>query len=121
MIERLEEKLILLGKPVLITVTRMDCGIEVLIAGGDLSHIGAVSIADPGGHIHTVIFEGHKDQLISEAWAEALYGVYQTPAVVSVGIHYDHIDAAGIGLVMTEMKRALTRILDNRVGVNPIR
>ncbi len=111
MIERLEEKLILLEKPVLITVTRMDCGIEVLIAGGDLSHIGAVSIADPGGHIHTVIFEGHKDQLISKEWAEALYGAYQVPAVVSVGIHYDHIDADGIGLVMTEMKKVLTQIV----------
>lgn len=113
MTERMEEKFILLGKPVLISLTRMDCGIEVLITGGDLPHIGAVSIADPGGHIHTVMFEGHKDQLISEEWAEALHRAYRVPAVVSVGIHYDYIDAAGIGLVMTEMKKMLTRILNN--------
>lgn len=118
--ERLEKNLMVLGKEISISLTRTDCGMETLIAGGDLSHIGAVSIADPRGQITTKVFEGHKDQFISEEWAKALYETCQVPVVVSVGIHYDNLDATGIQQIMGEMKRVLREILPDGVNGNPM-
>lgn len=111
MIKRLERNLILFQKEILISLIRTDCGIDVLIAGGDLPHIGAISIVDSDGQIDTKSFEGHKDQFISEVWAKALYEAYRIPVVVSVGIHYDNLDATGIKQIMSEMQKMLNEIL----------
>ena len=118
--ERLEKNLMVLGKEISISLTRTDCGIETLIAGGDLPHIGAISIADPRGQITTKAFEGHKDQFISEEWAGALYETYQVPVVVSVGIHYDNLDATGIQQVLQEMKTVLQEILKDSITGMPV-
>ena len=116
MIERFEKHLVLLEKNITILFSRTDCGIDVLIAGGDRSHIGAISIVDPKGQIETKAFEGHKDQFISEEWAKALFELYRVPVVVSVGIHYDNLDAIGIQRVMLEMKKALNEILQGSIN-----
>lgn len=115
MIERMEKDIVLLKKSVSISLCRTDCGIDVLIVGGDQSHIGAVSIADPQGQVCTRAFKGHKDQFISEKWARALYEVCQVPVVVSVGIHYDKIDPAGIKCVVDAMEKQLEEVLGNAV------
>ena len=106
----MEKEIIILNKPVKILLTKTECGIEVLITGGDFAHIGAVSIVDPQGAIFTKIFEGHKDHFVSEEWAEKLYEKFHVPVVVSAGIHYDNIDSAGIETVISEMKKALDEI-----------
>ena len=62
----MEKEIIILNKLVKILLTKTECGINVLIAGGDFAHIGAVSIVDPQGEIFTKIFEGHKDHFVSE-------------------------------------------------------
>ena len=103
----MEREIIILNKLVKILLTKTECGINVLIAGGDFAHIGAVSIVDPQGEIFTKIFEGHKDHFVSEEWAEKLYEKFQVPVVVSAGIHYDNIDSTGIENVISEMKKAL--------------
>ena len=107
----MEKEIIILNKHVKILFTKTDYGIEVLITGGDLAHIGAVSIADPKGEICTKTFEGHKDNFISEEWAEKLYEKFQVPVVVSVGIHYDNINSNGIEKIISEMKKALDEVL----------
>lgn len=66
----MEKEIIILNKPVKILLTKTEWGINVLIAGGDFAHIGAVSIVDPQGEIFTKTFEGHKDHFVSEEWAE---------------------------------------------------
>ena len=43
----MEKEIIILNKPVKILLTKTECGINVLITGGDFAHIGAVSIVDP--------------------------------------------------------------------------
>ncbi len=113
MIERFEKHLTLLEKNITILFGRTDCGIDVLITGGDQSHIGAISIVDPKGQTDTKVFEDHKDQFISEEWAKALYELYQVPVVVSVGIHYDNIDANGIRCVIDTLRKKLEDILEN--------
>ena len=65
----MEKEIIILNKPVKILLTKTEWGINVLIAGGDFAHIGAVSIVDPQGEICTKTFEGHKDHFVSEEWA----------------------------------------------------
>ena len=45
----MEKEIIILNKPVKILFTKTECGIEVLITGGDFAHIGAISIVDPKG------------------------------------------------------------------------
>ena len=107
----MEKEIIILNKPVKILFTKTECGIEVLITGGDFAHIGAVSIVDPQGEIFTKTFEGHKDHFVSEEWAGKLYKKFQVPVVVSVGIHYDNIDSTGIEDVISEMKKALEEVL----------
>lgn len=56
-------------------------------------------------------FAGHKDNFVSEEWAEKLYEKFQVPVVVSAGIHYDNIDSTGIENVISEMKKALDEVL----------
>ena len=107
----MEKEIIILNEPVKIIFTKTECGIEVLITGGDFAHIGAVSIVDPKGEICTKTFEGHKDNFISEEWAEKLYEKFQVPVVVSVGIHYDNINSYGIEKIISEMKKALGEVL----------
>lgn len=107
----MEKEIIILNKLVKILLTKTECGINVLIAGGDFAHIGAVSIVDPQGEIFTKTFEGHKDHFVSEEWAGKLYKKFQVPVVVSVGIHYDNIDSTGIEDVISEMKKALEEVL----------
>ena len=107
----MEREIIILNKLVKILLTKTECGINVLIAGGDFAHIGAVSIVDPQGEIFTKTFEGHKDNFVSVEWAEKLYKKFYIPVVVSVGIHYDNIDYTGIENVISEMKKALDEVL----------
>ena len=107
----MEKEIIILNKPVKILFTKTECGIEVLITGGDFAHIRAISIVDPKGEICTKTFEGHKDNFISEEWAEKLYEKFQVPVVVSVGIHYDNINSNGIEKIISEMKKALDEVL----------
>ena len=90
------------GRTIVLRADLTDCGLQVLIAGGDLSHIGAVSIADPAGKIETITFPGHKETIVAEKYARKLYEVMKVPIVVSAGIHYDKIIKEGI-LAVLEM------------------
>ena len=95
-----EKEVKVLDKNILTMGLFTDNGINITIAGGDKSHIGAVSIADEAGNIDTTTFPNHKEGIIAEAWAKALHEKYNQPVVVSAGIHYDNITKDGIELVV---------------------
>lgn len=80
-----------LGKEIIANIDRLDYGIIIHVSGGDLSHIGAVSIVDENGETQTTYFPGHKDQFISELWAKKIYSISRAPVVVVAGIHYDEV------------------------------
>lgn len=82
-----------LGKIIRAQVLLFDVGVHVSLTGGQLSHIGAVSIISPEGLCDTTQFPGHKDGVISEQWALALAQRGFYPAVVEVGIHYDALNS----------------------------
>lgn len=75
-----------------VKVTVLDKGINLLITGGEKSHIGAVSISVPKLEVKTIELPGHKESVISEAWARELSGLLKEPVSVECGIHYDGID-----------------------------
>lgn len=60
-----QKEVTLLGKKVQIFICQTDCGVQLLIAGGDRSHIGSVSIADEQSNLVSHVFDGHRDNVIS--------------------------------------------------------
>lgn len=101
----------LMGKPIRVQVLYLPAGIHVGVYGGDLPHIGAVSVADPKGQISTIQFPGHRDGAVSTRWAEALAERGKLPAVVEAGIHYDNMSREGISAVLETTEQMLQKVL----------
>ena len=102
-----QKEVTLLGKKVQIFICQTDCGVQLLIAGGDRSHIGSVSIADEQSNLVSHVFDGHRDNVISDQWAKVL------SVVVSVGIHYDSITPQEIQFVVETMTQLLHEIVQD--------
>lgn len=64
----MEKEIIILNKLVKILLTKTECGINVLIAGGDFAHIGAVSIVDPQGESFTKTWFINQSELYHKKW-----------------------------------------------------
>lgn len=103
---------VLFGYPIRCQVTRLDDGVHVLLTGGCRSHIGAVSIAEPGTAAETTVFPGHKDQFVSEPWAEALAEKTGQRACVVCGIHYDDATQEQITQILRCTERMLRQVLE---------
>ncbi|MDY3918226.1 MAG: hypothetical protein SOZ59_04385 [Candidatus Limivivens sp.] len=86
-------------------------GINVLIEGGDLGHIGAVAAAGAGRELTLVSFPGHREDVICRQWAEKISAVYPGPVVIEAGVHYDGISRGEI----QEILEALGKELDTLV------
>ena len=91
MIRTIEKSTIVLGKEIKAIIEFTDNGLNVLVAGGDKSHIGAVAIMDESKNLTSITFPKHKETIIAETWARQLYEKFNMPVVVSAGIHYDEI------------------------------
>ena len=105
------KELTLFGYPIRCRLTRLDDGIHVLLTGGQKSHIGAISTAEPGSPAQTVTFPGHKDQYISAPWAEALAKAAGVRCCTVCGIHYDNATPEQIHTILTETDRLLAEII----------
>lgn len=90
----------------------LEQGLHVSIFGGDLPHIGAVSIVALDGVCSTVQFPEHRDGAVSERWARALACAGYCPAVVEAGIHYDQISKQGIAAVLSLTDKMLDDALN---------
>lgn len=109
---------LLFGKDVTAQVLVLPPGIHVSLFGGDLPHIGAVSIAGTEGLIHTEQFPGHREGVVSSQWAAKLSEAGYAPAVAEAGIHYDRLDHEGIERVLKLAEDMLKQVLDelDRIG-----
>jgi hypothetical protein len=114
----IEHTLWLFDYPIRCTVTTLDSGIHVLLTGGSRSHIGAVSVAQPGQPVDTMIFPGHKDQFISEPWAKKLSEATGQRVCVVCGIHYDDATKAQIAAILDETERLLQTVSQALTGTN---
>jgi hypothetical protein len=97
----------LMGKELRAEVTVLNSGVQVLITGGSLPHIGAVSLADGQGNCTTQQLPGHKDGVVSEAWAKAIGALGLGPVAVSAGIHYDALSREQIQSVVDATEELL--------------
>ncbi len=100
-----------LGLPITARMEHLDDGITVLLTGGSRTHVGAVSVADPGKQTETITFPGHRDQAVSEPWAEAISVKSGVRAAVICGIHYDNATNQDIRRILEVMDRLLSDLL----------
>lgn len=101
----------LMGASITAQVICLRSGFQIGVYGGTLPHIGAVSVADPQGNITAQQFPAHKDGIISERWARALSEAGYRPAVVTAGIHYDHLNREQIAAVVEITDSMLSELL----------
>ena len=89
-------------------------GTRASVSGGQLPHVGAVSVVHAEGPCKTVQYPGHKDAFVSERWANALADAGYRPVMVEAGIHYDNLSREGIQAVLDlsedMLAEALTRL-----------
>ncbi|MGN1019744.1 MAG: hypothetical protein ACI4O7_05170 [Aristaeellaceae bacterium] len=112
---RLEHEIRLLGWPIRAEALRLDEGWDVSVAGGSRTHVGAVTLAEPDGSLRTLLRTGHRDEAVSERWAERLAQRWGVPVCVRAGIHYDHIGREEIRSILRacdELLEALTAMMD---------
>ncbi|TCL56257.1 polyprenyl P-hydroxybenzoate/phenylacrylic acid decarboxylase-like protein [Kineothrix alysoides] len=100
----------LMGRDISAKVTVLAHGMSVLLTGGEVPHVGAVSLADEAGQIRTIGLDGHKEQVVGERWAGELYRIKKEPVSVTAGIHYDKLTKEQIEYVVNEMNEMLEEV-----------
>ena len=87
--------------------------LSVMIYGGDVPHVGAVSVAYPSKSqfrdastvtVSTLSLPGHKDFVVSGPLAERLAKALDTPVVVTVGVHIDNASSQDLETVVAEIE-----------------
>lgn len=99
------------GSVVRAQVTFLDQGIFVLLAGGQRSHVGTVSLAQNGQVQSRAVYPGHKEQIISDRWAAEISREMDTCVTVACGIHYDNADRELIQAVIDLSEELLGQAL----------
>ena len=102
----------LFGKTITCRAEKLDQGVHVLLTGGDQSHIGAYTLAEPGEAAITTVFPGHQEQFISAPWAEKLADHTGGRACVVCGIHYDNATKEQIGAIVDACSELLAELLE---------
>ena len=101
-----------LDQPIIAEAILYPEGLHISVYGGELPHIGAISIVDPDGEVKTIPFNGHKDAFITHKWIGALTHTGIRPIVIEAGIHYDALSYEGIGLVLKATDHLLEKTLE---------
>lgn len=104
---RIEKTICILEKEVRICCYSTECGINVMVEGGDQGHIGAVAIVAPDVPMQVVAIPSHKETVICERWAAELFEKFHVPVVVEAGVHFDDIEKSKIEIVLERLEEAL--------------
>lgn len=100
-----------LGNDITANIQILDHGVCATIVGGQLSHIGSISVINDDGVLQTTIFIGHKDNVIGDKWARKLFEQYRVPVVVTAGIHYDNVSRSDIYQLINVTEKMLSQII----------
>ena len=100
-----------LDRPLRVAAERLNEGLWAAVTGGDRSHIGAISWAEPGGAGETKVFPGHKDHFITEPWARRLSDYVNSRVLVTCGIHYDGATPEDIDGILAAAEALLEELL----------
>ena len=99
-------------------------GEDLLVAiwGGEKPHIGAVAVAQPRPSLKdksvvsatasVFCYLGHKDDIVAKQAAEKISAALNTNVTLTVGIHWDDIDEAGIKTIMANSQRLVNMIIE---------
>ena len=99
-------------------------GQDLLVAiwGGEKPHIGAVAVAQPRPSLkdESVVsatasvfcYLGHKDDIIAKQAAEKLSATLNTNVTLTVGIHWDDLDEAGIRTILGNSQQLVNMIIE---------
>jgi len=102
-------------------------GRDILISiwGGERPHIGAVAAAQPRPSLadanrtsataSVLTYVGHKEDDVAKRTAEAIAARFNTNAVVTVGIHWDHLSPDGVQIIQDrcqEITETLIQAID---------
>lgn len=101
------------GKPITATAITLDHGYQITIFGGTRTHIGATTRAEDSGHLTSVSFPGHKEQVITESWAKSFFARFRKPVCVTAGIHYDNLSPQEIRSILEETDQMLLELLEH--------
>ena len=106
-------------------------GEDLLVAiwGGELPHIGAVSVAQPRPSLKNpantsstasvFCFPGHKEDELAKAASEVLAATLNTRVVVTAGIHWDNLSKEGINKVIENSGLLVEMIMEKIVSEFP--
>ena len=86
----------------------------VYIGGGDLSHIGSVSLSEKGEGKHAIslALPRHKDYLISSAAAQKIAEATNHRCMVIAGIHVDNASNSEIRTLIQNSAECVERIIE---------
>ncbi len=101
----------LFGRPVTARITLLTRDLHVLLTGGSLPHIGAVSVYSGGMPEGAIQPDGHREQLLTDRWAEALSRQFDCRVAVVGGVHYDALRPDQIGMVVTAADEMLNEAI----------
>ena len=105
-----------LGFP--INVALSGCGNDTLIkiTGGCAPHIGSVSVAylDSGEPaLRTLLLPGHRDDVVSDMFAEAIAKKLGATVTVVCGIHYEEPGKEGIETILERTRSLLDEVINS--------
>lgn len=109
---RFEE--LVLGYPLCLEAVQFGEDWRITLTGGQAPHIGAVTAVfrqEGQAALYTVSGQGHRDQVLSERYAEKLEGVCKGSLCIVCGIHYDGLDADGVETVCQAAERLLAQFI----------
>lgn len=102
-------------------VAQVGSDLNVTIGGGDLYHIGAVAIAEPGilyegitkmsAHTSVICLRGHKEGQWAYQAAEHLANILDKTVVVTMGIHIDKIKKEEFNILQNNVDNLLAQII----------
>lgn len=102
---------VLFGKEITADITILDIGIIILLTGGEVTHIGALSAISQDGTMETIQFPEHKDAVVCEKWVKEVYEQVKCPVVVEAGIHYNAASKEQIIEIVRTTDHMLSEVL----------
>ena len=75
-----------------------------ILGGGERSHIGGISICEPGKKPQAIRLEGHYDDIVLTPIAESACKKYKTKVVAIGGVHVDNASQEEINLLVKNCK-----------------
>lgn len=99
------------GFPVTACITLLPRDIHVLLTGGQLPHVGAMSLFSRGEAEGAVQPAGHREQTLTDHWAEVLSRRFDCRVAVVGGIHYDNATPAQIKTILSVTEKMLAETI----------